>query len=825
MALSSPPQDLQQTPAAEPAQQQETLPVLPLPEVVIFPNSISPLFVVRAQSLAAVDRASSLKDRIFLVTQRTVEPEVPESSDLYEVGTISQILQVQRLPDNSVRIFIEGQTVAHAIEYRKEDNMIVARVEPMVFAPARASKSLQALRRTVLNQFEAYARLSDRIPEDLFLNIKNIPDLLALAHAIANYCGFKTADKQTVLEERDVAQKLVLLSRVFGVENELLAMESKILNQVKNQIGKNQKEYFLNEQLKVIEKELGLGGEEDQELDELQKTVEASKMSDEAREKATREVARLSRMAPMSPESTVSRTYLEWLLDYPWQVFTKDKLEMRRAMRILDEDHYGLEKVKERILEYLAVLRLVKGSMRGPILCLVGPPGVGKTSLARSIARALDRKFVRFSLGGVRDEAEIRGHRRTYIGALPGKIVQLLKKAGSVNPVLLLDEVDKMNADFRGDPASALLEVLDPEQNHNFNDHYMEVDLDLSHVLFITTANTTDGIPWALRDRMEVIRLSGYTRLEKVHIATSFLVPRQLKAHGLTGDVASFNPEGLEYLIDNYTREAGVRNLERDIASVCRKVARKVAGSRKSNATVISPEVVHELLGPVRFQETEVQNHPEVGQAVGLAWTEVGGEILPVEVSTMPGKGNLILTGKLGDVMQESAKAGLSFIRAHSAEFGIVPEFYEKMDIHIHLPEGAIPKDGPSAGVTMITAMVSALSGRPVRQDVAMTGETTLRGKVLKIGGLKEKVIAAHRAKIGTVIIPKDNEDDLNEISPAVRKDIRFVTVRNVQDVLDLALLSRPSEAPAPRREVLAAALPRVRRKPGAVRGHVTVRS
>ncbi len=590
-------------------------------------------------------------------------------------------------------------------------------------------------------------------------------------------------------------EKLLFLSRIFSSENELLAMEGKILSQVKNQIGKNQKEYFLNEQLKVIEKELGLVNDDDVELEELQTAIDESLMSQEARDKALRELNRLSRMAPMSPESTVSRPYIEWLLDYPWRVYTKDKLEMRRAAQVLNEDHYGLEKVKERILEYLAVLRLVKDSMHGPILCLVGPPGVGKTSLARSIARTLDRKFVRFSLGGVRDEAEIRGHRRTYIGALPGKIVQLLKKAESANPVMLLDEIDKMSSDFRGDPASALLEVLDPEQNHTFNDHYMEVDLDLSKVLFITTANTTDGIPWALRARMEIIRLAGYTRIEKLEIARNFLVPRQTRQHGLTQEQILFATEGLECIIDNYTREAGVRNLEREIASVCRKAARKVASSRKPQVFTINAQTAREFLGPIHFKELELDPEPEVGAATGLAWTEVGGEILAVEVTTMPGKGNLLLTGKLGDVMQESAKAALSYVRAHVAELDIPENFYEKLDLHIHLPEGAIPKDGPSAGVTLITALVSALSGRPVRRDLAMTGEITLRGKVLKIGGLKEKAIAAHRVKIPRVIIPNDNEDDLEEIALNVRKEIQFIPVRDVREVLELALLPKGAVA------------------------------
>jgi ATP-dependent Lon protease len=773
------------------------LPVLPLPDVVVFPNSISPLFVVRSQSIAAVERAGAEGNRIFLVAQKSAAAETPKAGDLYTVGTVGQILQVHRLPDNSLRIFIEGNEVVRVRRYIEEDKMISAQVEPVVYAPSPSGRRLTALLRTVIKQFETYARLSERIPEDLFLNIKNTEDPIQLCHHIANYSSLKAADKQAVLESADVTRKLLYLSKVFSVENDLLALEGKILTQVKSQIGKNQKEYFLSEQLKIIEKELGMVNEEDVELEDLQKAIDESKMSAEAREKAQRELNRLFRMAPMSPESTVSRTYIEWLLDFPWGIQTRDKMDLRRAARILNEDHYGLEKVKERIMEYLAVLRMVKGKKRGPILCFVGPPGVGKTSLARSIARVLGRKFVRFSLGGVRDEAEIRGHRRTYVGALPGKIVQMLKKAGSENNVLLLDEVDKMNADFRGDPASALLEVLDPEQNCNFNDHYMEVDLDLSRVMFITTANTTDGIPWALQDRMEIIRLPGYTRNEKMEIARHFLTPRQKSEHGLDDTCIQFTDEGTGFVIDHYTREAGVRNLEREIASLCRKVARKIGASKRIRKVVLSPKEIRSLLGPVRFKEPEVQQTPEVGTAVGLAWTEFGGEMLAVEATTMPGKGNLLLTGKLGEVMQESAKAALSYIRAHAVELGIKPDFYEKVDIHVHLPEGAIPKDGPSAGVTMITALVSALSGRPVRRDVAMTGEITLRGHVLKIGGLKEKVIAAHRAEIPTVVIPHENEDDLEEISLPIRNQMRFIKVKDIAEVLKIALY--PVEEAAPK--------------------------
>ena len=785
-------------------EKRRTLPVLPLPEVVIFPNSVSPLLVMRPQSVAAVEQALATDSRIFLVAQRSVDVENPKSSDLYEVGTVSQILQFTRMHDGSIKSFIEGQEVCRAVQYIEDQKLLLADVKPAVFT-LRTGKRMTALKRAVLNQFETYSQLSEKIAEDFLVSVKNIEDPLLFCYAIANYGSFKTADKQSVLETPDVYEKMLHLSRVLSVENELLAMENKILNQVRSQIGKNQKEYFLNEQLKVIEKELGLANEEDIEIEELQKAIEESKMSDEVREKAQRELSRLSRMAPMSPESTVSRTYIDWLVDYPWGKRTTDNTDLKRAAHILDEDHYGLEKVKERILEFLAVHRMVRKSkdgkaMRGPILCFVGPPGVGKTSLARSIARTLGRKFVRFSLGGVRDEAEIRGHRRTYVGALPGKIVQLMKKAESTNPVFLLDEVDKMSADFRGDPASALLEVLDPEQNFNFNDHYMEVDLDLSEVLFITTANTTDGIPWALQDRMEILRLPGYTRNEKMEIAKRFLVPRQTKTHGLNVETIVFPDQGIEYLIDHYTREAGVRNLEREIASLCRKVARKVASTTRKRLVEIEPKKVHSLLGPVHWKDLEILESPQVGITMGLAWTEVGGEILSVEATTMPGDGKLQLTGKLGEVMRESAQAGLSYIRAHAADFGIAADFHKTTDMHVHLPEGAIPKDGPSAGVTMITSMVSALSNQPVRQDIAMTGEITLRGKILKVGGLKEKIIAAHRARIRTVAVPFENEDDLSEVAPNIRSEMKFVLLKDIEEALELALLpAGPRKPKGPR--------------------------
>ena len=771
------------------------LPIIPLKEIVVFPNSITPLFIIRHKSLLALEASLAHDKRVFLVTQRNLECEHPGADDLYSIGTFAEVIQVLRLPDGSAKILVEGRQAGRIVRIDATAEYLQGEVDPLTYEQTE-DKHMLALRRTIENQFERYAQLSDKIPEDLALSIKSLDDPLQLANAIANYCHFKTSDKQGVLEAKRAVVKLQILSELLGQENELLELENKIITQVKSKIGKSQKEYFLNEQLKVIEKELGLSSEDDMELEEYEGRIKKSRMSEEAREKAYRELGRLGKMAQLSPEATVSRTYIEWLLDLPWGRMTKDQNDLKRAEAILNEDHFGLEKVKERIVEYLAVLKLVK-EIKGPILCLVGPPGVGKTSLARSIARTLKRKFVRASLGGVRDEAEIRGHRRTYIGSLPGKIVQLMKKAGSMNPVFLLDEIDKMSQDFRGDPASALLEVLDPEQNRTFNDHYLEIDFDLSKVMFITTANTTGGIPAPLLDRMELIRLPGYTEDEKRHIARNFLVPRQLKAHGLTRRRITIEDGAIDAVIQRYTREAGVRSLERELATLCRKVARKIVGEGGDVARV-TREFVREQLGPERYHDMVLHEKTEIGVATGLAWTEVGGEILPVETTTMPGKGGLQLTGKLGDVMQESAKAALSYLRSHGEFYKLPPDFHNNLDLHIHVPEGAIPKDGPSAGVTMVTSILSALTGRPVRQDVAMTGEITLRGRVLKIGGLKEKVIAAHRNKIRTILIPAENEAELEEISAEIRKDLEIIPVATVDDVLKVALGPEPAAAKTP---------------------------
>ncbi len=764
-------------------------PVMPLKEIIVFPNNITPLYVVRQKSLAALEETLNRDKQIFLTAQKNPDVENPSAEDLYHTGTVAEVLQVLRVPDGSAKILVQGQYVGRIVDLLKNDKFLQALIVRLP-TQYRSSKHLEALMRTTFRQFETYAKLSDKIPEDLCLSIKNIDHPAGLANAITNHTALKTKDKQKILETSRVEKKFLLLTHFLDAENELLELENKILSQVKSQIGKSQKEYYLSEQLKAIEKELGIASEEDIEIEELAERIEKNKLPKEARAKARKEVSRLAKMAPLSPEATVSRTYLEWLTELPWGKHSKDHLDLDRAQRILDEDHYGLEKIKDRIIEYLAVHKLVK-SMKGPILCFVGPPGVGKTSLARSIARTLGRRFVRVSLGGVRDEAEIRGHRRTYIGALPGKIIQCIKKAGSINPVFLMDEIDKMSVDFRGDPSAALLEVLDPEQNKAFNDHYLEIDFDLSKVLFITTANTTAGIPPALIDRMEVLRLAGYTQDEKLEIATQFLIPKQLKSHGLTKRNISFSTKTLELIITGYTREAGVRNLEREIASIYRKVAKKMVHKSRKWLEKIDLEKVREYLGPVRFKDLALHKATEIGVATGLAWTDVGGEILPTETTIMRGKGNLVLTGKLGEVMQESAKTALSYIRSRTTKLKINDNFYKTTDIHIHIPEGAIAKDGPSAGVTMATSMVSALSNCPVRQDIAMTGEITLRGKVLKIGGLKEKILAAHRANIRTIIIPKDNNDDLEEISDKVRKDIKFILVENLDEVIDASLVKK----------------------------------
>jgi len=767
-------------------EKQTFMPVIPLRDLVVFAHTISPLYITRSRSISALNYSVGNNKRVILLGQKSMDVDEPSSEHLYIIGTVGEVLQIMRTADGRAKILVEGLYPVRVNQFMNEGEFLQAstvRLNPF-YEPSQKG---EALKRIMLKQFETYVNLSDRIPEDIFFTIKAIEDPVALVDTVAHYISLQIKDKQRILEEMNIEKRFVMINQILSSENELLQLENQIITQVKTRIGKNQKEFYLSEQLKVIEKELGICGEEDTELKSLEDKIRRIPLSKEARDKAESELVRLSKMSPLSPEATVSRTYIEWLISLPWGKKTKDKLDLDRAQNILDEGHYGLEKIKERILEYLAVHQLVKNP-KGPILCFVGPPGVGKTSLARSIGLTLGRKFARISLGGIRDEAEIRGHRRTYIGSLPGKIVQSIKKAGSMNPVFLLDEVDKMNYDFRGDPSAALLEVLDPEQNCAFSDHYLDVDFDLSSVLFITTANVAEDIPPTLLDRMEILPLPGYTLEEKIEIASRFLIPKQLKEHGLYKRNIEFPRDVLSHIVNEYTREAGVRNLEREIAKICRKTAKEMVRKKKKWKETITQDKVREFLGPVRYQRLPIYMTGEIGVATGLAWTEMGGELLPTETSVVKGKGSLTLTGQLGEVMQESAKAALTYIRSRCSKFKIPPNFYNNVHIHIHIPEGAIPKDGPSAGVTMATSLLSALSKRPVRQDIAMTGEITLRGKVLKIGGVKEKILAAHRANIRTVILPRENRDEVEELPLAVREEMKFLLVNNLDEVLDIAL-------------------------------------
>jgi len=743
-------------------QSKDSLPLLPLRDMVVFPFMVVPLVVGREKSMAAVEEALTKDKTILLCAQKSVKVEEPSADDIYAVGTVGQIVQSVKLPDGSFKLLVEGLYRARIKKLLLLKGYLNADIENM---PVSSEKTMEieAMVRSLVNQFEEYVKLNQRVPTEAYATIANIADPDQLADTAASYLTMRVAEKQALLEILDPVERIKKLTEVLNSEIGILQIEKKISSNVRKQIEKSQKEYFLQEQLKAIEKELGQKDDYKHELDELKDKVKQAKMPKEVQETALREVEKLSRMYPSSPEATVSRNYIDWLIAMPWSVKTEDNLDIKNSEKILNEDHYGLDKPKERILEYLAVRKLVK-SMKGQILCFVGPPGVGKTSLAKSIARALGRGFIRVSLGGVRDEAEIRGHRRTYIGSMPGRIIQSIRKAKSKNPVFLLDEVDKMSMDFRGDPASALLEVLDPEQNSAFSDHYLEVEFDLSDVMFITTANFQDNIPIPLQDRMEIIKIPGYTEHEKVKIAQGFLVPKQLKANGLKDEYIKFTQEGLLRIIRRYTREAGVRNLEREIARVCRRIAKEVVKKDKDLKIRLTAVRVEKYLGPMQFTEPKKEEKNEIGVATGLAWTEVGGDIISIESTLMKGKGKLTLTGKLGEVMRESAQAGLSYIRSRAKELGIQPDFYRKMDIHIHIPEGAVPKDGPSAGITMATALVSSLTKLPVKKDVAMTGEITLRGKVLPIGGLKSKILAAHMVGIKTVIIPKDNEKDLAEI-------------------------------------------------------------
>jgi ATP-dependent Lon protease len=766
----------------------DLLPVLPLRDIVVFPHMIVPLFVGREKSVRALEAVMKEDKQILLVAQKNAAQDDPAADDIYRVGTVSTILQLLKLPDGTVKVLVEGGKRAKITGFKETESYFEAIVEGLADVESDA-KELEALGRTVVSQFEQYIKLNKKIAPEVLVSLNQIEDPSKLADTVASHLNLKIAEKQELLETQKVGERL---ERVFGhMESEIgvLQVEKRIRNRVKRQMEKTQREYYLNEQLKAIQKELGEGEDGKDEAAELEAKIKKTRLSKEAREKALTELKKLRTMSPMSAEATVVRNYLDWVLSIPWKKRSKIRNDVVAAEKVLNEDHYGLEKIKERIVEYLAV-QARSPKVRGPILCLVGPPGVGKTSLGKSIARATGRQFVRMSLGGVRDEAEIRGHRRTYIGSMPGKVIQGMKKAKTSNPLFLLDEVDKLGADWRGDPTSALLEVLDPEQNSTFNDHYLEVDYDLSDVMFVTTANSL-RMPQPLMDRMEIIRIPGYTEDEKVEIAKRHLIPKQSEAHGLKKDEWSISEDGLRDLIRFYTREAGVRNLEREIANLARKSVREIV-TKQSKKVMITRKNVEKYAGVRKFRFGETESEDMVGVVTGLAWTEVGGEILTIESVLLPGKGNVKQTGKLGDVMQESVQAAISYVRSRALKFGIKPTLFEKRDIHVHVPEGATPKDGPSAGIAMATSIVSVLTGIAVRRDIAMTGEITLRGRVLPIGGLKEKLLAALRAGITTVLIPKENEKDLAEIPDNVKKNLKLIPVADVDEVIAQALVSKP---------------------------------
>jgi len=777
-------------PAPEKASQAagELLPVLPLRDIVVFPHMIVPLFVGREKSVRALEAVMKEDKQILLVAQKNAAQDDPSADDIYRIGTVSTILQLLKLPDGTVKVLVEGGKRAKITAFKETEHYFEAFVEPMPDRESEA-KELDALGRTVVSQFEQYIKLNKKIAPEVLVSLNQIDDPSKLADSIAQHLNLKIPEKQELLETPRVGERL---ERVFGhMESEIgvLQVEKRIRNRVKRQMEKTQREYYLNEQLKAIQKELGEGEDGKDETAELEARIKKTKLSKEAREKALGELKKLRTMSPMSAEATVVRNYLDWILSIPWKKRSKVKNDVNEAEKVLNADHFGLDKVKERILEYLAVQSRSQ-KVRGPILCLVGPPGVGKTSLGKSIAKATGRSFVRMSLGGVRDEAEVRGHRRTYIGSMPGKVIQGMKKAKTSNPLFLLDEIDKLGADWRGDPSSALLEVLDPEQNSTFADHYLEVDYDLSDVMFVTTANSL-RMPQPLLDRMEIIRIAGYTEDEKVGIAKQHLVQKQADAHSLKAGEWSVTDEALRHLIRYYTREAGVRNLERELAGLARKAVKEIV-TTKTKKVAVTGKNLEKYAGVRKFRYGEAEPEDMVGAVTGLAWTEVGGEILTIESVLLPGKGAVKHTGKLGDVMQESVSAALSYVRSRSITFGIKPTIFEKRDIHVHVPEGATPKDGPSAGIAMATSIVSVMTGIPVRRDVAMTGEITLRGRVLPIGGLKEKLLAALRAGITTVFIPKENEKDLADIPDNVKKELKIIPVAHVDDVIAQALVRKP---------------------------------
>ncbi len=768
----------------------EIMPMIPLRGLSIFPYMVLHFDIGREKSISALEKAMMMNQTVFLSAQINAETDLPTREDFYRVGTIAKIKQMLRLPGDTIRVLVEGVSRGRIEEFIFEVPYFKCRVtaineQEFESVPPR----IVALMRTVLSSFEEYINYSPRISQEVFPSVASVEQPGRLADVITSHLEIKTEEKQQILEAFDIEERLEILSTILTKEIEILQIESSITNKVRTQINKSQREYYLKEQLRVIQEELGEDEDSEDEIRNWLNQLKKLKLQPAIHEKVEKEIKRLKKIQGNSAEAGVIRTYVEWILALPWNKSSKDNKDIKLAETILNEDHYGLDKVKERVLEYLAVIQLSK-SMKGPILCLVGPPGTGKTSIAKSIARALNRNFVRMSLGGVRDEAEIRGHRRTYIGAIPGRIVTAIKEGKTNNPVFLFDEVDKIGADFRGDPASALLEVLDPEQNKDFTDHYLEIPFDLSKVMFITTANTTDTIPRPLLDRMEVIQVTGYTEEEKVNIAQQYLIPKKVGEHGLSPSDINFSEIAIRTIINNYTRESGVRNLEREIANICRKAARKVAEKHKGTIT-ISAANIEKYLGKKRFHYDMIEGENEVGVATGLAWTIVGGDTLSIETAVVPGSGTLVLTGQLGEVMQESAKAGISYIRSKAKELGIDENFYKEKDLHIHIPEGATPKDGPSAGVTMCTSVISALTGIPIRRDLAMTGEITLRGKVLPVGGIREKVLAAHRAGIVTVLLPKENEPDIEEIPSKVRRRLKFVLVDTLDQILNEALVKK----------------------------------
>lgn len=769
------------------------IPLLPLRDVVMFPHMIVPLFVGREKSISALESAMKYEKSIFLVAQKNAKDDNPKPEDIYNIGTIGVIIQLLRLPDGTVKVLVEGKSRGAIMEYLPNSDFFLVKVQEIDDVDDDDKAKQQALMRSIKESFELYLKLSKKIHVEILGTVTAIEDASKLADVVITHLNVKLEDKQKIIEIFNINDRLEAIYTLMLSEIEILQIEEKIKRRVKKQVEKTQKDFYLNEQMRAIQKEMGEKDDFRNEINELEKRLKQKRMPEEAVKKVKQEIKKLQMMTPMSAEATVVRNYIEWVLDMPWYEKTENTYTLKESEAILEEDHFGLKKVKERIIEYLAVQSLVKKN-KGSILCLVGPPGVGKTSIAKSVARATNRKFVRMSLGGVHDEAEIRGHRRTYIGAMPGKIIQLLKKAGSNNPVFCLDEVDKLSSDFRGDPSAALLEVLDPEQNCAFNDNYLDLDYDLSEIMFITTANVLQTIPAPLQDRMEVIRIAGYTEPEKLQIAKRYLITKQIEANGLKPENIEFTQGALLKIIRQYTREAGVRNLDREIASICRKVAKEIVNTDAEKKVIIKSKSISKYLGVPKYHHGEIEGKSKIGLTVGLAWTEVGGELLSVEATIMEGTGKMIMTGKLGDVMQESVQAALSYVRSRAEEFGLPKNFYEKIDIHVHVPEGAIPKDGPSAGVAMATSIASALMRKKVRADLAMTGEITLRGRILPIGGVKEKLLAAHRGNIKTVIIPKDNARDLAEVPKNVQKALEIIFVEHVDEIMKIAFVDEEED-------------------------------